>query len=194
MVRLPPPAVLMMGVGFVVVAPVETIATLPMVSVAPLKSRMPRPLRVTTPVPIMSGFVVEAAYCTVAAVLSAPPTVRPPAGIAWTPLTPFTLANASVPPVTVVRPLWVLAAAPEKVSVPAPDLSKLPVVPERVFENVTSREPTTDELAVRLTWFAIVRLAPEASIAPPLRVRTPLPRALSAPICSVPALMLVAPV
>ena len=104
MVRLPPPAVLMMGVGFVVVAPVDTIATLPMVSVAPLKSRMPRPLRVTTPVPIMSGFVVEAAYCTVAAVLSAPPTVRPPAGIAWTPLTPFTLANASVPALTVVRP------------------------------------------------------------------------------------------
>ena len=53
MVRLPPPAVLMTGVGFVVVAPVESIETLPMVSVLPLKSRMPRPRMLTAPVPIM---------------------------------------------------------------------------------------------------------------------------------------------
>ena len=60
--------------------------------------------------------------------------------------------------------------------------------------NVRSWEPTTDELRLIRTWVVIVRLAPEASIAPPLRYRmAPLPRAVSDPICSVPPPTVVLP-
>ena len=121
MVRLPPPAVLKIGVVLLVVAPVETIATLPTVSVAPLKSKMPRPLMVTAAVLAIISLLAPV-YCTVAAVLFAAPIVRPVAEMA---LAVPVLPRFKVPPVTSVAP-WALDVPPERARVPAPALVRAP--------------------------------------------------------------------
>ena len=104
----------------------------------------------------------------------------------------------SVPLETVVVPVKVLT--PERVSVPAADLAKLPL-PERMAEMVpaagvtllAAMEPEVEERVPEVSVTLLVMLkAPRASV-PPLIVTVLVPKAAASPAVRVPAETVVAP-
>ena len=170
----------------ILVSPPMPESVPPSVELLPLVSKVPPPKLSVT-----ARFEVKPArYCKVP-----PPSVRVPE-----PLPRLLSADtASVPPLIVVPPKYVLA--PDSVSVPAPILVRPPmpnIVPENAVLVLSLPVVSVAEPSVTLPAPAsepIIWLKPSRSSVAPLATVNALPaeNAFVAPACSVPALTAVAP-